>query len=630
MTRRKGDAVDAVSTTPTTTAPAVTTTPVTAGQTTVATETTTTATTVATTDATNTNNHNMTLRSGRAVGNEPDSEDEQPPVPHPAGPAVSGPGTATTPPTPDRPLQELEKAVLLDVSTQSGPPLAAHLFNQATIRALTREWARSVPTSVRVLGLSGALLRFPTGAAAALARAEFSRQASWMGVAVKIGAMLLTLEEADMLCTPRPPPEFDPAVPPPVTPQRGQCPPPPAPVPAGRAIPPSTTQDQNRGQGRDEGAASVSSAAMDLMERMMEPEQALEPKSSATLADAPLEWAASNMPSLRKRPREFGTSKAKPVGRPDTFRGEEAPDKQSYADWRFAIESLTSGHTMEVVRQTILATVAGTPLSILRRMGERATVSEMLEALDVAYGQVSSHDALIQRLYSIKQDRGETVTAYNARINLAVDAIETQYPHLMEPEKAILTARERFFNGLRPDLRNALRVKYEDNKQTYQQLLRSARAIEFEQRTTESSRGDPHYRTDKPTWRGSAKAAVTEPPPSPTQGGGDRESAPETLATKMANLESRLSRFERYEKGPSRGVSRERSRSTGPVDRARRDRIIAATDGKGCYRCGKTGHFVGECGETTDFEGKALPLRSEKAEAGRGKGDPSPAKPATA
>jgi len=560
----------------------------------------------ATNGAANTNQSNnignqMTLRSGKVAGQasqSSSSSSEEEEARTPRGQDQSTPGGRSQPDAPR------EVAVLVDIATTSGLPLAPHLYNEAMARAVVRDRMKKVPRSTIMLGQGGILFQFDTHLLASKARRELQQMTSWMGTPVRIGTMLLTRDEALMMSPAPPPPTFNPAVPPPPLVDRreprtsggegGQEP------PARRGRRPSSV-----------AASECPTDTLEALEKMLEGPP--EPKRSGTLASAQLNWGALSLPALAKKRREFGTSSAKPVGKPITFCGDSGPKDQAYADWRFAIEGMCCGFKEEVVRQTILATVAGTPMAILRRLGERASVDQMLEALDVAFGQVSSHDTLEKKLYSIQQETREDVTSYMARVNLAVEAIETQFPEFMWPEKAIVTTRDRFFNGLRPDLRNALRVKYEDGSQSYTDLFRSARAIENEHRAEQAAAASTQQRA--PSWKGAKAAAVVT-------------ATEDTLAAKMANLESRLSRYEQdRSRSPARAGGRDRSRSSGPTDRARRERILAQTEGRGCFRCGKLGHLVAECTETIDFEGKTLPGNGP---AGKDSGSPSPANPSTA
>ena len=580
----------------------------------------TTATTTASVNSNANNNKGMELRSGRVAG-----QGAPPPDQVPGNPV---PGNGVPPPQDgSRPQQAEETALMLDVTTPAGLPLPSHLYGLGTVRAMAREKARRAPLTVQQVGSSGMMIRFDEADVAATAQREFAQLGAWMGTPVRVGSILLTTGEADMVGElalgapgPFPAATFNPSVPPP-----GWKPP--------SAQAPTSGQGSSTTVGAAGGTPGHPQSGVAGQGTTVRPQPSASntesdgpptPRSSATMMNDDLDWSAPSMPALRRRQREFGYIHAKPVGRPETFRGETGPGQQTYADWRFAIETLTTGFTEEVVRQQILATVAGTPMSILRRMGDRATVEEMLEALDVAYGQVSSHDALQNRLYNTRQERNEDVASFNARVSLAVDAIETQYPELMDPKKAAITARDRFFNGLRPELRNALRAKYEDSSQSYMMLLRSARAIEHER----ASDPPPAPPGRTPHWRGSAKSAQPAPAPASAE---EETPGTTTMAAKVAQLETRLSRFE-GSRSRSPGP-RERSRSRDPAREARRERIMAQTGGEGCFRCGITGHLARDCDATTDFEGKTLPVRPGtpgNEGAGRDGGTPSPAPPTTA
>ena len=88
-------------------------------------------------------------------------------------------------------------------------------------------------------------------------------------------------------------------------------------------------------------------------------------------------------------------------------------------------------------------------------IGQNLTVTELLEWMDRAFGDVREYDTMIHFLYEIRQKDGESVEEYMVKIHEAVAVIRHTYLGWVV-DQGKNWATDRFNHGLAPSLRDTL------------------------------------------------------------------------------------------------------------------------------------------------------------------------------
>ena len=111
-------------------------------------------------------------------------------------------------------------------------------------------------------------------------------------------------------------------------------------------------------------------------------------------------------------------------------------------------------------------------------------MDKVLELLDGVFGRKTNPDVLMQDFYKITQDTKEKVSNFGIRLKVALDRILVFHPESLTPEEAAKKLKDRFYYGVRQNVREGLRYYYEVLQADYTILLTKARSIEAEKSTS--------------------------------------------------------------------------------------------------------------------------------------------------
>ena len=164
------------------------------------------------------------------------------------------------------------------------------------------------------------------------------------------------------------------------------------------------------------------------------------------------------------------------------FSGSEEPSKGevTYEVWSFEVKCLQNTPYLQesVLLQSIRTSLKGSARSLLVPLGEKATVTDILNKLDGFYGNVSSGETLIQTFYNDFQKESETIVQYGSRLEQTLSRA-IRYGHIDFVAKDAML-RSKFWTGLRSQqLKNSTRHLY-DSIKDFQTLLREVRKVEQE------------------------------------------------------------------------------------------------------------------------------------------------------
>ena len=168
------------------------------------------------------------------------------------------------------------------------------------------------------------------------------------------------------------------------------------------------------------------------------------------------------------------------------FSGEDPPGKngKTYEQWIFDVKTIRPSYPEGLLKEAIFGSLKGSAADIARGLGPETTVDKVLELLDGVFGRKTNPDVLMQDFYKITQDAKEKVSNFGIRLKVALDRILVFYPESLTSEEAAKKLKDRFYYGVRQNVREGLRYYYEVLQADYTTLLTKARSIEAEKSTS--------------------------------------------------------------------------------------------------------------------------------------------------
>ena len=168
------------------------------------------------------------------------------------------------------------------------------------------------------------------------------------------------------------------------------------------------------------------------------------------------------------------------------FSGEDPPGKneKTYEQWIFDVKTIRPSYPEGLLKEAIFGSLKGSAADIARGLGPETTVDKVLELLDGVFGRKTNPDVLMQDFYKITQDAKEKVSNFGIRLKVALDRILVFHPESLTSEEAAKKLKDRFYYGVRQNVREGLRYYYEVLQADYTTLLTKARSIEAEKSTS--------------------------------------------------------------------------------------------------------------------------------------------------
>lgn len=175
------------------------------------------------------------------------------------------------------------------------------------------------------------------------------------------------------------------------------------------------------------------------------------------------------------------------------FSGQDDPPKGevTYEVWSFEVKCLQNSHYLpeHVLLQSIRHSLKGSARSIIVPLGETATVADILQKLDVFFGNVSSCETLMQNFYSDYQKDKESIVQYGSRLEQTLSRA-IQFGHMDNQAKDAML-RTKFWTGLNSQqLKNSTRHLF-DSIKDFQLLLKEIRKVEQEDACSNRPAGKP-------------------------------------------------------------------------------------------------------------------------------------------
>ena len=151
-----------------------------------------------------------------------------------------------------------------------------------------------------------------------------------------------------------------------------------------------------------------------------------------------------------------------------------------FDQWRVDVQSYQANVPNHILLPAICKSMIGKAQSVVRMLAPSYTVEDVIKCLAREYEGVTSSDIVFKEFYQLKQERGEKVQVFSSRLNDALANLSGRFPERVSREDHEQMLRNRFFYGIRVEIRNSIRHLYDD-KVTFGELLLKARRNEDEE-----------------------------------------------------------------------------------------------------------------------------------------------------
>ncbi len=160
----------------------------------------------------------------------------------------------------------------------------------------------------------------------------------------------------------------------------------------------------------------------------------------------------------------------------------EHKNEVSFQQWKFEVLALQRDPTVDQTQlmHAIRRSLRGKAGELMVNMGQVYSIPDLLIKLDGMFGNILPWEVLLERFYSARQHKGESIISWACRLEEMIGQIqECDSTFTADTRNGML--RTKFWSGLHSDnIRNALRHRY-DAATGYDLLVRAARCIELEQ-----------------------------------------------------------------------------------------------------------------------------------------------------
>ena len=108
-------------------------------------------------------------------------------------------------------------------------------------------------------------------------------------------------------------------------------------------------------------------------------------------------------------------------------------------------------------------------------------MDEVITALTQEYEGVASSDVIFKDFYQLKQEKNEKVQIFSIWLRDMLTKLLIRFPDRVPKEDHDKILKDRFFYGIRSELRNSIRHLYDSESITFSQLLVKAHRNEEEE-----------------------------------------------------------------------------------------------------------------------------------------------------
>ena len=262
-------------------------------------------------------------------------------------------------------------------------------------------------------------------------------------------------------------------------------------------------------------------------------------------------WVKGRSVQIKDEGAEGGATQHIQVSpRLPVFSGSDGKGEVSFTLWEYELSCLKAEGIGEVaLMQAVRRSLRGEAADILLNLGNKATVDELVDKLEVVFGDICTSESILEQFFSAKQLNRESVAAWGCRLEQTL--MHAKRKKVVGVRDTDTMLRAKFWSGLADsDIKMSLRHLY-DQKSSFSDLLVRARALESEFSLR--------------------KVRVAQQVPDPVNAKLDE------LLSKFSAFESRLGELE--------------SRQSAVEDTLRQGRGSS----RSCFGCGSVTHLVRDC-----------------------------------
>ena len=156
-------------------------------------------------------------------------------------------------------------------------------------------------------------------------------------------------------------------------------------------------------------------------------------------------------------------------------------DKLNFDQWCIDVKSYQASYPDNILLPAIRKSIVGRAKSVIRHLGPSYTVDEVITILTQEYEGVASSDVIFKDFYQLKQEKNEKVQIFSIRLRDMLTKLSLRFPDRVPKEDHDKILKDRFFYGIKSELRNSIRHLYDNDSVTFSQLFVKAHRNEEEE-----------------------------------------------------------------------------------------------------------------------------------------------------
>ena len=163
-------------------------------------------------------------------------------------------------------------------------------------------------------------------------------------------------------------------------------------------------------------------------------------------------------------------------------------DELTFEQWMSDVRAYQSQFPDFILLPAVRKSIQGRAKSVLRTLGPEYTIDQAIEILVKEYEGVASSDVIFKEFYQMKQEKQEKVQVFSVRLREALNRLTVRFPDRIPPGDEDRILCDRFFYGMKTELKTSVRHLFDTRGVTFGELLTAARRNELEEMDGKSAK----------------------------------------------------------------------------------------------------------------------------------------------